>query len=95
MVVTPHGRAEIDGAVTDYTPPTFATARTLQEAPATACADCPSAIWFLKEDWCCFCNIMKFASWPGRPITACDGRETSVARYSIEKANLERGEREG
>ena len=86
---SPNTLAEIFGAETDYTPPVFDTARTRQEAPATACAECPSAIWFKKDEWHSFCNIMKFASWPGQPITACDGRETSVAHYEQEKAKLE------
>lgn len=78
----------IVGAETDYTSPVFETARTRAEAPPTGCASCPSAIWFKKAEWRCFCNIMKFASWPGEPITACDGRETSIARYEVEKAKL-------
>jgi hypothetical protein len=87
-VPSPDNRVEPFGADTDYTPPVFDTARTRKEAPATACADCPSAIWFKKDEWRCFCNIMKFASWPGGPITACDGRETSVARYQMERGRL-------
>lgn len=92
MIVPPNGSQEIFGAETNYTPPVFDTARSRQEAPVTACADCPSAIWFKTEDWRCFCNIMKIVSRPGKGITACDGRETSVARYAVERSKWESGD---
>lgn len=75
------------GTETAYVPPAFQVAGLVdQDRPHTACASCPSGIWYQQPEWRCFCNVMKFQTW-GRdaaPIPLCDARETSVAKYNEE-----------
>lgn len=72
------------GTKTDYVPSVFRLSKLA--APHTICAFCPAAIWFERETWHCFCNVMKFETWPGtgKPMTACDGRESAVAKYATD-----------
>lgn len=79
------------GADTTFVPQAFMLMNVRKESrPQTACASCPSGIWFKQKDWHCFCNVMKFQPWNGdsTPIQACDARETSVAQYHDEQDKL-------
>lgn len=81
----------IVGLETTYVPRAFALLGIAEDnRPRTACASCPSAIWYQQPEWRCFCNIMKFQPWTGEgtPIQVCDGREASVAKYNTEVAGL-------
>ncbi len=80
------------GAETTFVPSAFKLMNVGKESrPQTACASCPSGIWFKRNEWHCFCNVMKFQPWSGdsTPIQACDARETSLARYNAEEVALE------
>lgn len=82
------------GARTSFVPPAFKLMNIGEESrPQTACASCPSGLWFKQKEWHCFCNTMKFQPWGGHstPIQACDAREIAVARYNaemVEEANI-------
>ncbi|WP_394269552.1 hypothetical protein [Qipengyuania sp.] len=92
MVISPSTTsATVMGAETDFVPSAFRLLNTpLDARPPTACSSCPSAIWFQQDGWRCFCNVMKFLPWQreSTPITACDAREASVARYAEERRKL-------
>lgn len=86
-----HAPIALVGAETNFVPPAFTLMNIRKEArPQTACASCPSGIWFKQNEWHCFCNVMKFQPWSGKstPIGACDARETSVANYHAEQDKL-------
>ena len=58
---TPTSRVTITGASTSYVPEAFTLLGVTRDAqPNTACASCPSGIWFKQAEWHCFCNVMKF-----------------------------------
>ncbi|CAN5136316.1 hypothetical protein BH11PSE5_BH11PSE5_32700 [soil metagenome] len=79
------------GAETIFVPPAFKLMNIRGETrPRTACASCPSGIWFKQKKWHCFCNVMKFQTWDGdsASVQVCDARETSVARYEAEQKEL-------
>lgn len=79
------------GAETTFVPQAFKLMNIGKESrPRTACASCPSGIWFKQKEWHCFCNVMKFQPWSGdsTPILACDARETSVVRYNAEQVEM-------
>ena len=86
---SPTSPVVIYGAKTDFEPRVFRILNLGAAAPVTACASCPSAIWFKRGELRCFCNIMKFETWTGvgNPITACDEREGSLARLA-ERAKM-------
>lgn len=46
--------------------------------PITACATCPSAVWYKTKEFHIFCNLMKFE--PQQGIVQCDGREMARAK---------------
>lgn len=80
------------GLEATHVPPAFTLLDVAeQDRPPTACASCPSAIWYKQPDWRCFCNVMKFQAWAceGTPILACDARETSVAKYNAAMAEID------
>lgn len=81
----------VAGADTDFVPSAFELLDVpLADRPPIACASCPSSIWFQQDGWKCYCNVMKFLPWQreSTPITVCDAREASVARYHEERGRL-------
>ncbi|WP_296721987.1 hypothetical protein [Erythrobacter sp.] len=88
---TPPQPEKVSGRHTEFTPEAFRLMKVSpQDRPLTACASCPASIWFYKEEWRSFCNIMKFASWQGKgtPILVCSAREAAVMNLQQEYDQL-------
>lgn len=83
------------GQKTSFRPAFFALATVSPaDMPLTVCTSCPASLWRDQDGIICFCNVMKATTWTAlmKPVTCCDGRETSLAKYEIEVSRLRKGE---
>lgn len=70
-----------------YRPPIAAALQRVEGDPlSAACGTCPMSVWYHSDQLKCFCNMFKTTTWAKSmtPVSICDGREASVARYEQE-----------
>lgn len=81
-IIPPASQKPLAGALSSHRPPVFVARNySSTDVPQVSCATCPAALWYESESLRCFCTIMKFISYSpsGAAISACDGREVSLA----------------
>lgn len=90
MTSSPTGASRtLRGRPTDFQSSFFSlTGVAPADMPPTVCTSCPASLWREQNGVLCFCNLMKETTWTSSkaPVTCCDGREASLAKLEMERA---------